>query len=142
MASVVTALLTGVLVLLGVLVTQQSITRREHRARAWERRANAYVGLMRWRLDPPDDTNINNPEQMDDMHDAWLQRAYPLLAEASLFGGPRVRAILEQERYLFQAARRLASTKPGDLAELSRDDLAVASADPRHWRRTRASNSA
>ncbi len=114
----------GLMVVAGVALTQAWTQRRDNEARLWSRRADACVALLRWRLEPPDDTQIPNPIRLQEATEQWKSRAYPLLAELSLFGGSRLQGVLRAHPYLFQAVDAFAQMPPGDVAALVRDDLA------------------
>jgi hypothetical protein len=135
---VLASALGGCLVLLGVALTQSATRRREVENHFWARKADAYVALIRWRLEPPDDEQIANPHHLAEAEEAWKKSVYPLLAEASLFSGPNIRRLLGEEKYLWRAVGRLASLTPTELAEQARQDLTTHSADAGRVLRRRA----
>jgi hypothetical protein len=122
-SALLSSLIGGLLALAGVLLAQMWAMRRDRDARLWTRQADAYVALMRWRLSPPDDVAIADPEQLAEAEQDWKENAYPLLAELSLFGGPDLQAVFKQSPYLFQAVDQLAKIRPGELAEVVRADI-------------------
>ena len=114
----------GLLTLAGVDLVQRSTRRRDYDARLWSRRADAYVALLQWRLSPPDEDKIPSPYHFAEARDAWRERAFPLLAEVSLFGGTRITEIIADNSYLFQAVDVFAEMSPGQLADFARTELA------------------
>ena len=121
--ALLTGLTGGLLALAGVVLAQWWTRRGDREARLWARRADAYVALMRWRLQPPDPVAIADPRLLSEATQAWTEDAYPLLAELSLFGGPGLQAILTKTPYLFRAAGELAKMPAAQLATLVQKDL-------------------
>lgn len=122
-SALLSSLTGGLLALAGVLLAQTWAMRRDREARLWTRQADAYVALMRWRLSPPDDVAIPNPQDLAEAEQEWKEQAYPLLAELSLFGGPDLQAVFKQSPYLFQAIDQLAKIRPGELATVVHADI-------------------
>ena len=114
----------GSLTLAAVALVQWSTRRRDYDARLWSRRADAYVALLQWRLSPPDEDKIPSPYHLAEAREAWRERAFPLLAEVSLFGGTRITEIIANNSYLFQAVDVFAEMSPGQLADFARTELA------------------
>jgi hypothetical protein len=85
--ALLSSLVSGLLALAGVVLTQWWSRKRDREARLWDKRADTYVALMRWRLQPPDDVAIADPRQLAEVTEEWTEAVYPLLAELSLFGG-------------------------------------------------------
>lgn len=121
--TILSTALGGILALFGGALVQLQTRKRDHEARMWTRRADAYVALMQWRLSPPDDERIANPYHLEQAEADWREKGFPLLAELSLFAGPELSKLLEDKPYLFQAVNAFADMKPGELAELARCDV-------------------
>lgn len=66
---------------------------------------------------------IANPRDLAQAEQEWKEKAYPLLGELSLFGGPELQAIFKQNPYLFRAVDQLAKLRPGELAEAVHADI-------------------
>jgi hypothetical protein len=131
----------GLIALAGVVLTQWWTRKRDREARLWARRADAYVALMRWRLQPPDEVAIGDPRLVAEATLAWTEDAYPLLAELSLFGGPGLQAILTKTPFMFRAAGELAKMSAAQLATLVQEDLDSTVASPPRPRRVRLGTS-
>lgn len=130
------AIVGGVFALAGGWIVQEQTRKRDHEARLWTRRADAYVALMRWRMSRPSEEDYPNPYQLETADERWRNEGFPLLAEISLFAGPRVQELVAKHPYLFQSVGDFSDMKPGELASISREDVGTAPTNRRIGRRS------
>jgi hypothetical protein len=69
--AVSSSLVGGALALAGVVLTQLWSRRRDHEARLWQRRADAYVALVKWRMTSPDPVAIADPRLLAEIRQPW-----------------------------------------------------------------------